>query len=303
MVEADKRTGSGLKISIIMHPRGEPERVEELRQAVARLREEGHRVTPRLTFEAGDATYFAREAARTRADLVIAAGGDGTVNEVVNGVVRSAWQPRLGILPIGTANDFAAGLGLPTELEEAIRVAVGGRPTTVDVARVNKRFFVNVSTGGFGAEATESTSPETKRLLGPLAYLITGVREFVELHPTRARFEADGELLYTGDFLLFAVGNARQTGGGSLLTPRAEFGDGKLDVLVVPAMPRLEFLALLPDLRAGTHLESPDVIYIQTPALTVHATETLSVNADGEPLRARRFRYSLHSRPITVMVP
>ncbi|NIR61205.1 MAG: YegS/Rv2252/BmrU family lipid kinase, partial [Gammaproteobacteria bacterium] len=242
-----------------MYPRGEPERIEELRAVVRRLRAEGHEVTPRLTFEAGDAVHFAREAVRARVDLVIAVGGDGTVNEVVNGLGRARWQPRLGIVPIGTANDFAAGLGLPHAVPEAVRVAVAGRAVAVDVARVNRRLFVNVSTGGFGAEATEHTSLETKRLLGPLAYLVTGVREFVELHPTRGRFTVDGRPFYAGEFLLFAVGNARRTGGGSVLTPRAEFGDGKLDLMVVEAMPRLEFLALLPDLRAGTHLESPGV--------------------------------------------
>ncbi|HEX7120622.1 MAG TPA: YegS/Rv2252/BmrU family lipid kinase [Longimicrobiales bacterium] len=292
-----------LTVAIIIHPRGEPERVEELRAVVRRLREEGHAVFPRVTFEPGDGTRFAREAARGGADVVIAAGGDGTVNEVVNGLGRIRHPPRLGILPIGTANDFAAGLGLPQELEAAARVAVGGRALPVDVASVNDRLFINVSTGGFGAEATEHTPSETKRLLGPLAYIVTGVREFVELHPTRARFVTDGKAFYAGDFLLFAVGNARRTGGGSVLTPRAEFGDGKLDLLVVEGMPRLDFLALLPDLRAGTHLESPGVRYTQAASIVVEATETLSVNADGEPMRARRFRYALRPRPILVMVP
>lgn len=293
----------GLKIALIIRPPGDAGRVDELREAVRRLRAAGHAVAPRLTFEAGDAVRFAREAAGARVDLVIAAGGDGTVNEVVNGIGWSRWQPRLGIVPIGTANDFAAGLGIPHDVEGAVRIAVSGRPIAVDVARVNRRLFVNVSTGGFGAEATEHAPLETKRLLGPLAYLVTGVREFVELHPARARFTIGGKRFYEGEFLLYAVGNARRTGGGSLLTPRAEFGDGKLDVMVVEAMPRLEFLALLPDLRAGTHLGSPGVRYAQAPSVVVTAAHELSVNADGEPMRARRFRYTLRPRPLTAMVP
>jgi lipid kinase YegS len=293
----------GLDITIVMHPRGEPARVEELRDAVDRLRRQGHRVTPRLTFEAGDAEEFARAAARARHDLVVAAGGDGTVNEVVNGIARARWQPRLAILPIGTANDFAASLGLPTDLVEGLRVAVRGRPLAVDVARVNRRFFVNVSTGGFGVRSAVQVSPEVKRRLGSLAYLIAGLWELVDLQVARARFDTAEGVLYEGEFLIFAVGNARRTGGGSELTPRAEFGDGKLDVLVVPAIPRLEFLALLPELRAGSHVDSPHVLYRQTAAVTVRAEDDLPVNVDGEPMSGRRFRYALHSRPISVMAP
>ncbi len=292
-----------MKIALIIRPAAGEERMEEYRAAVSRLREKGHEVTPRITFEGGDGRRLARAAARARYDLVIAAGGDGTIHEVVNGIAGEDWQPRLGIVPAGTANDFAAGLDLPKEIAEAIRIAVTGQPLSVDIARANERYFINVSTGGFGAEATEATSAETKRRLGPLAYLITGVREFVELHPVRGVFRAEGEVLYEGEFMLFAVGNARQTGGGSFLTPRAEFGDGKLDVLIVPAMPRMDFLALLPDLRAGTHIQSPDVIYVQVPDLELEAEEILNVNADGEPLRERKIRYSLTDRPLSVMVP
>lgn len=292
-----------LTIALIMHPRGDAHRLEELRSIVARLRADGHVVWPRLTSGPRDAIRLARGAARAGAGLVIAAGGDGTVNEVVNGICRMRRPPRLGILPIGTGNDFALGLGIPQNFTEATRVAVEGRPLAVDVARVNERLFVNVSTGGFGAEATEHTPDEAKRLLGPLAYLVTGVRELVELRPTRARFSTDGRPYYDGEFLLFAVGNARRTGGGSLLTPRAELRDGQLDLLIVEAMPRLEFLALLPDLRAGTHLGSPGVRYARAASIVVTPSGALAVNADGEPVRASRYRYSICPRRLTVMVP
>lgn len=292
-----------LKIALIILPRTGKFDAERWRRAVADLRRDGHRVTPRLTLEEGDAMRYAHAVARARYDLVIAAGGDGTVNEVVNGVVRSPWQPRLGIVPVGTANDFAAGLGLPTEVEDALRVAVRGHATAVDVARANDRCFVNVSTGGFGTAASGSAKPEIKRRLGTWAYVITGVREFVDLRPGRARFTTRDGPLYRGAFLLFAVGNARRTGGGSRLTPRAEFGDGKLDVLVVPEMSTMEFLALLPELRAGTHVHSPKVVYEQSPTVRVEAERPLSVNVDGEPMRGTRIDYGLTDRPLSVMTP
>ena len=108
---------------------------------------------------------------------------------------------------------------------------------------------------------------------------------------------------YEGEVMLFAVGNAKRTGGGSMLTPRAEFGNGQLDVVIVPGMNRVDFMALLPDLRAGTHLDSPDVLYFRTPELEVVSEEDLSVNADGEPLKGGHFRYRLAGRGLSVMAP
>jgi lipid kinase YegS len=292
-----------LRIALVVRPRGEDPRLNELRAAIERLRSEGHEVRPRITYEGGDARRFAWAAARRGFDLVLSAGGDGTVNEVVNGIARSRWQPRLGVIPVGTANDFAAGLGLPTSVAEAVEVAVRGRPRVVDAARVNRRYFVNVSTGGFGAEATGAASQRAKRKWGPFAYLITGTKQFFGLKKRRARFVADGQVVHDGEYIVFAVGNARRTGGGTLLTPLARQEDGKLDIMIVPGLSRLDFLALMPDLRAGTHIESPDVLYARASELVVASDRPMRVNADGEGVRAKRFRYVIWPRPLSVMVP
>jgi lipid kinase YegS len=292
-----------MNITVIIRPPADRERIERLRTAIGGLRGVGHEVHPLVTFEAGDATRFARRAAAAHHDLVIAAGGDGTINEVVNGIARAKWQPRLGLVKFGTANDFATGIGVPSEPEAAVRVAVEGRIDLIDVARVNRRCFVNVSTGGFGAEATEEAAPEVKRRFGPLAYVMSGAKKLVELRPARARFRADGELVHDGDYVFFAVGNARLTGGGTRIAPRAEVSDGKLDVVLVAGVSRIDFLTLLPDLRAGTHIESPDVLYFRAHRFDVEAPEPIAVNADGEPLRARRYRYVVMDRPLQLMVP
>jgi lipid kinase YegS len=292
-----------VEIAVIIRPREGMEGLGAMREAVAALRGEGHEVSPRLTFEERDATRFAREAGGSGADLIIAAGGDGTINEVVNGALEAGWSGRLGIVPTGTANDFAFGMEIPRTIEEAFRVAVEGSEKRVDVARLNERHFVNVSTGGFGATATEETPSDTKRLLGPWAYVITGVKKFSELRPSFARFTTPDGDAFEGEVMLFAVGNAKRTGGGSMLTPRAEFGDGQLDVMIVPAMPRMDFVALLPDLRAGTHVDNPHVLYFRTEVLEVESDEDLSVNVDGEPIHGNRFRYSLLKSPLTLMVP
>jgi diacylglycerol kinase (ATP) len=277
--------------------------MEEMRAAVAAVRRRGHRVRVRLTFEPGDARRYARGAARAGCDVVVAAGGDGTINEVVNGLAAAGGSASLGVVPLGTANDFASGLGLPEGLEASLRLAAEGNARLVDVARVNRRCFINVSTGGFGASAARSVSRRAKRWLGRLTYVAAGARLLARYAPAQGRFLADGRVVHEGDFVFFAVGNARRTGGGTPLTPLADHGDGKLDLMVVCCGSRREFVALLPDLRAGTHLDSPAVSYFRADRFEVHTREPIEVNADGEPVAGRRFRYDLLDRPLPVILP
>jgi diacylglycerol kinase (ATP) len=290
-----------VRIGVIIRPLVGPAEQDEWRSRVESLRESGHAVWPRLTFEPGDAMRQARAFARRGVDLLMAVGGDGTVNEVVNGALRTDWDGALAVIPQGTANDFAAGLGIPEDADEAVEVALSGVSRRLDVGRLNGRYFVNVSTGGFGAVASEEASPEAKRLLGPWAYVATGVREFVELTPSRVRVRTPTEILYDGDITLFAVGNGKRTGGGNLVTPRAELDDGELDVLIVPGMSRMEFLALIPDLRAGSHLDNPLIKYYRARRVRVESESELSVNIDGEPTRGTRFMYGVEAGRLRTM--
>jgi diacylglycerol kinase (ATP) len=298
-----------VNLSLIINPPS-PEAVEALRRGVEALRGEGHVVHPRVTFEGGDAHRFAWKSAELGSDLVVAAGGDGTINEVVNGLLDWGLDagagrplPRLGIVPLGTGNDLAGGLGIGGgDPERALRDAAAGVPYEVDVARVNGRHFLNVSTGGIGAEATDETGPELKRVLGPVAYLITGVRKFVQLRASTARFVSGGETVYDGRFLLFAVGNAWRTGGGNWVTAEADPSDRLLDLCVVEEMSHMEVVRIAPAVRAGRHVHHPHVTYLKVPEVTVEADEEMTVNADGEPLTARRFEYGLGPRRLVLSV-
>jgi len=298
-----------VRIDLVINAKS-PEVVERIRTVVEEFRATGHDVHVRLTFEGGDARRLARESAEAGADVVVAGGGDGTVNEVANGLhdhlERSgevaSEAPRLGILPLGTANDLANTLGIPPEVEPALRMVLDGVPVESNLGVVNGRCFLNVSTGGFGAEATGEAPAAAKRALGTLAYLIEGVRRFAALQPTRARFRAD-RTLHDGPFLLFAVGNSTRTGGGTELTPNARMGDDLLDVCIVKEVSRVDFLGLLPDLRSGEHLDHPAVIYRQVRHLEVDAGVDIRVNVDGEPMCERSFRYSLSPHRLTLLVP
>jgi diacylglycerol kinase (ATP) len=290
-----------LRIALIAKP-VDASVIKELRAAVELLRETGHEVRPRLTFDAGDATRYARAATNAGAELVIAAGGDGTINDVVNGMFAArATMPRLGIVPLGTANDFAHGLNIPDTIAEAFTVAVSGEAAKIDVALVNDKCFVNVSTGGFGPDITDAASAKSKQRFGKLAYLFSAVKKIADLEPMHAVFETKDRVVYDGPFFFYAVGNARHTGGGTPVTPHADYNDDRLDVVVVTGRKRRDFLTLLPDLRAGRHPDDPDVLYFRTSSLHVRAKQEFAVNADGEPIDGREFSYGLMDRTLTVM--
>jgi lipid kinase YegS len=291
------------RVMLVVRTPADESRLDGLRETVSALRGDGHRITVRMTFEAGDARRFARGAALRGMDLVIAAGGDGTVNEVVNGLTAASQDTALGVVPLGTANDFARGLGLPMDANDALRLAVTGRAVPVDIATVNRRAFINVSTGGFGAAATRSVSRTFKRRLGTVAYLMSSARKLVQMEPARAVFRAEGEVVHDGTFVFFAVGNSRLTGGGMRIAPRADTDDGKLDLIVVGGVGRLGFLRLLPRLRAGTHLSHPAVRHYRADSFEVLLNDPVRVNADGEPVAGRSFRYELLGRTLRVVVP
>jgi len=294
----------GRRIALVIRPPSDESRLAELRRAVMALRREGHRVGVRMTFEGGDARRYARAAALGGCEVVAAAGGDGTVNEVVNGLASVESETALAVIPFGTANDFAKGLGVPTDIAAALRVAAEGVSVPVDVARVNRRCFINVSTGGFGAEASQSANREVKKRLGRLAYVLGGAQKLVDFEPGHAVFRADGRVVHDGPFVFFAVGNASLTGGGTRIAPRAEVTDGQLDITIVCGVSRLDFLALLPDLRAGTHMESPDVMYLRAHRFDVEAREPVTVNADGELVAGEHtFRYDVLNRALPIMKP
>jgi lipid kinase YegS len=275
---------------------------DALRAAVDRQRAAGHRIEVRVTWEMGDARRFASEA--DKVDLLIAAGGDGTLNEVLHGLMdfSEATRPILGIVPLGTANDFATGCGIPRDPMEALALCMKGEAVPIDVGKANDHWFINAASSGFGAEITATTSPELKRLLGPAAYTVMGAILAINLHHYH-----QGKLILPGREIIGSgpvaiVGNGRQTGGGLQVAPRACIDDGLLDVLVVRQILPTALLAAARELQQL----SPDGEYIsywQTPWLEVHPEEAIPVNLDGEPLRFSTVRYEAVPTAISLIVP
>ena len=287
------------KIQLILN--GKAAGNDAFRTAMAQQRADGHRIKVRVTRKEGDARRFAAEAGD--ANLLIVAGGDGTLNEVVHGLMNlsKAARPVLGVVPLGTANDFAAGCGIPSDPEQALALCLEGQQVPIDVGKANEHWFLNAASVGFGAAVTATTPPELKRLLGPAAYTVMGAILAMNVHHYRGRLTLpDREI--TGSGPVAIVGNGRQTGGGVQLTPRARIDDGLLDVLVVRQIPPIALLTAARELQEL----SPDgefISYQQTAWAEVHPEEAIPVNLDGEPVRFSDVRYEPVSRAIRLVVP
>ncbi len=287
------------KVQLILN--GKAAGNDALRTAVARQRAVGHNIEVRVTLEKGDARRFMAEAGEV--DLLIAAGGDGTLNEVVHGLMdlSTVARPVLGVVPVGTANDFATGCGIPRDPETALALCMEGECVPIDVGKANEHWFLNAASIGFGAEVTATTPPELKRLLGHAAYTVMGAILATRVHHYRGRLTLpDRKIIGTGPMAI--VGNGRQTGGGVQVAPRARIDDGLLDILAVRDIPAMALLTAARELQEL----SPDgefISYWQTPWAEVYTEEAIPVNLDGEPVRFSNVRYEAVAKAIRLLVP
>ena len=292
------KTNAGSKsVRVILN--GKAATNDVFRAAVARHRAAGHRIEVRVTWEQADARRFVSEA--DDANLVIAAGGDGTVNEVVQGLMdlSGSARPSLGIVPLGTANDFAIGCGIPNDPAKALALCIRGHAVPIDIGKANNHWFINAASSGFGAEIAATTSPELKRLLGPAAYAVMGAVLAINIHRYQGRLSLpDREI--TGPVAI--VGNGRRTGGGIQVAPRAYLDDGLLDVLVVRHIAPTALLAAARELQRLSS-DGEYISYWQTPWLEVHSEEAIPVSLDGEPLHFSTVRYEAVPKAIQLIVP
>jgi diacylglycerol kinase (ATP) len=252
-----------------------------------------------LTISPGDAKNAAAEAVQFGCSYIFIAGGDGTVNEAVNGVASvkdGLHAVTFGIIPLGTGNDFATGLGMPLDVEHALEALIAGHEAVVDLGTLNGLCFVNVSAGGFLAEVSEAVNPQLKSIAGRLAYLIGGAQVLFDAVPVRARISAEtqwGAKTLDLELLTFAVCNSRMIGGGRLIAPDALVNDGWLDVCLVRDMPRGEFVRLLAAVSRGEHLNDERVEYFRARELTFDFDKAIKMNTDGEVIEAARCEYQV----------
>jgi len=267
----------------------------DVRAAVLAWRDQVGPLAVRVTWERGDAGRYVDEAIAAGAGTVIAGGGAGTLHEVCAALAENAAAglPAVGVLPLGTANDFATAIELPADPSAALRALAGAGTHPIDLLRIvadgRRHWCVNVATGGFGTRITVETDPMLKRLLGKAAYLLTGLARFDSVKPAFARFEGPG-FRWEGEFLVTALGNSRLAGGGQPLAPDAQVDDGLLDLTVLPKPAEGELGAALGTLiTQGKAALIDSAVRARLPWVEIEAPDGLMLNLDGEPVEARRF--------------
>lgn len=249
---------------------------ERLPEALRRLRARFGRVPVYPASDPGDAETLAAELA-PEVDVLLVFGGDGTVHEVANGLPLGGDGPPVALLPGGTGNDLARALGIPPDPVAAATELVDARPRRLDMLDCGPRRAANGINAGFAAAATDVLSRRVKLVLGPVAYVVGGIRAGIDPPTWPARIEVDGTVV-EGEALAVVVGNGGSFGGGRWLIPDADLGDGLLDVLVVPAA--------VSKARLARHLAMDrrlpgDLPRLRGPSATV--VTDMPCRLDGEP--------------------
>ena len=284
---------------------------DDLRAAVQTLRESGIALEVRVTWEDGDAERYVAEAIADGVDTVIAAGGDGTVSEVATTLAhRDATAdalPSLGLVPLGTANDFATAAGIPDGPLAALQLVREVVAAPLDLLRIDAddgiHWCANLASGGFGTEVTVETDEGLKKMLGGLAYLITGIARLGRIDPLQARLRGP-DFAWEGDLIALGIGNGRQAGGGQALCPDALVDDGQLDLTIVPDLSGDVAATVGTLIKEGKHAALDRVATrVRLPWVELASDEPLTLNLDGEPVASRRFRVDCVAGRVRMHLP
>lgn len=273
-----------MKVFVILNPYANRWGAQRRRPQVEKaLQAAGLEYDLLITRSRGHATQAALEAAQGDYDAVISAGGDGTLNEVINGLVKASGdEPTkpLGILPIGTGNDFASSAAIPADLTAAVALITQGEKQQVDLASVNGRVFTNNCAAAMEPLVTIEAEG-LQRLSGSIRYVVALIKALMKLKAWQMHVSWD-----EGDFLgpvyLLSVCNGIRTGGSFIMAPDARINDGLLNFVLIPEIPMRTVLAILPRLFNGSHIRHEKVTYLRTTHLTISSRPGTPVHADGE---------------------
>ncbi|MEN8077244.1 YegS/Rv2252/BmrU family lipid kinase [Clostridioides difficile] len=213
-------------------------------------------------------------------EYILVAGGDGTVDSVVNAMAKQGISLPIGILPVGTANDFSKFLGIPFDIEEACKKIINSTVTTVDLGSINDKYFVNVASTGLFTDVSQKTDVNLKNTIGKLAYYLKGLEELPNFRPLKVKIKST-EMDFEGNMYLMLIFNGKTAGNFNLAT-KADASDGMLDVIVFKAVQVYELIPLFIKVLKGEHLDSDKVIYFKTDKLHVECDEDIVTDIDGE---------------------
>lgn len=238
-----------------------------------------------VTRKTGDAEKWSRVAVDRGCGYLVVAGGDGTLNEVVNGVAQTGKTAQIGVVPLGTGNDFARTLGLPLSIEENLEILRSGKTRGIDLVRVRSRrarYFVNVAAGGFSGIVRRRITPEIKKSWGPLAYIRGAAAALPKLHAYKTRLVLDEEEEISTALYNLIIANGRFAAGGLPIAPDADPADALLDVVLIPKRSASEIALLAAEIALGKHFSNNAIIFRRAKKVAVRSKPGMWFNVDGE---------------------
>lgn len=241
----------------------------------------GYETSCHATTAEGDAIEAAKKAVENGFDIIIASGGDGTLNEVVAGVSEFEKRPKIGLIPMGTTNDFARAVHIPRDIKKAVEIIIKGDTIPVDVGLVNDRYFINIAGGGRITELTYEVPSKLKTMLGQLAYYLKGIEMLPSINATKVRIEYDGEV-FEDEVMMFLVGLTNSVGGFEKLAPSSSINDGLFSLLILKKLNIAEFIRVASLALRGEHLSDPHVIHKKAKHIKVTSDDRVLLNLDGE---------------------
>jgi diacylglycerol kinase (ATP) len=250
--------------------------------------------------------HLAQAAGEARGSLLVVIGGDGTVNEVANGVAGT--DNEIAVLPCGTGQDFGRTHGIPSSFDDAVRVALEGETRAIDLGHVEleggtSRFFANVGSAGMSGAVARRANAMTKRFGGRATFFYALTREFLAWQNTRVVVELEDGVRRESAMHDVIVANGHWHGGGMKLAPDAEQDDGLFDVVLIGDVTKLDFLTTAPKLYSGRYLSHPKVELLRSSAVTIGAAEPLPLEVDGEPIGTTPARFEVVPSALRLRVP
>ncbi|TXC85747.1 diacylglycerol kinase [Metabacillus litoralis] len=255
---------------------------KHLPEVLQKFEQAGYETSCHATTCEGDAIEAAKIAAERNFDLIVAAGGDGTINEVINGIANLDYRPQIAVIPVGTTNDFARAIGIPlNNVLQAVEVILNGETKKIDIGKVNDHYFINIAGGGRLTELTYEVPSKLKTVVGQLAYYLKGMEMLPSIRPAEVEIEYDGKL-FQGEIMLFLVSLTNSVGGFEKLAPDSKLNDGMFDLLILKKANLAEFIRVASLALRGEHINDEHVIYTKANRVKVSNKDKMQLNLDGE---------------------
>lgn len=294
------------KIQIICNPKAGRQILQKRIPFLVEVLEKEGKKKVNLTYTTKelDASNIALKSGRQGYHTIITIGGDGTINEVVNGIMQCNEKPKLAIYPAGTVNDFGSFLQIPRDIEDFSRMIINGNSMKVDVGVAGERYFLNVAAAGLLPEVAHRVSSEAKTVLGKFAYYMEGIKEFSKsmFKPIKIKFKING---YEEDkeILFFILANSPSVGGFKYVAPDAKVDDGHLDLLIVEHSQFKDVATIFLKALRGNHSNHPGLRYLQVEEFSVYSDEKIDLDLDGELGGCLPIDFRVKKQAIDIIIP